>query len=200
MSRHSVLAFALLILSAIPAFAQKKGDVAVSVMATNFAATYSERLGTDVDGGVALGLSYWFNPRWSAELLASSQKTEFGGALIETHFPDGTILRSVDRISGTAYPFDLLARYHFVNDSRWKPYIGFGAHYVKRPDFKSDSGLPVNRVDLEANQSSAVVNGGTLFLFTPRLGLRVDGKFLLRGDNPQWDDNFKASVGLSFKF
>jgi outer membrane protein W len=201
MSRRTTWVFALLLLSAMPLAAQDKGDLEVSVLATNVGGGYSEGGGSDFKGGVGLGLSYWFSPRWSAELQASTQRTEFGGSLIETHFPDGTILVRRDEIRGSAYPIDLLARYHFLNTTRWKPYVGLGAHYVERPDFRSEAGLPFfGRADLEANEVSAQVNGGTLFMITPRLGLRLDARYLMRGDNPIWDENFKASAGLSFRF
>ena len=202
MFRRTRVVFALFFLSALPLAAQEKGDVAVAVMATNLGGGYTESDGSFFNGAVGLGLSLWLSPRWSAELQASTQSVEFGGSTIETRSPDGRVISlRVDRITARSYPVDLLARYHFLNGSRWKPYAGFGAHYVERPAFRSEAGLPfAGRVDLESNEVSAQVNGGTLFMITPRVGLRLDARYLLRGDDPIWDDNLKGSAGLSFRF
>src|SRR5438105_1617519 len=37
-------------------------------------------------------------------------------------------------------PIDLTARYHWLNETRWKPYIGAGAHYVAAPKVHLDPG------------------------------------------------------------
>jgi outer membrane protein W len=193
MSRKAVIAIALLF-AAVSSEAQEPGDTSVAVMVTNVSATSSEGAGTNVDGGFGLAFNYWLTRKWSTEIQVSRDQTTFGVGTLETRFPDGSILFNVVSRTTESYPVDILAQYHFTNGTRWKPYVGFGAHYVDRP-----SGLD-SRPEFSSNDFSAQVNVGTRFMFTPRFGLRLDTKVLLRGDSPVWDDNTKLAVGLSYKF
>ena len=132
MSRKNVVAIALA-LAALPALAEDRGDTSVTALLTNVSATSSENSGTNVDAGFGLGFNYWLNPRWSTELQVSREETSFSTGVVQTPFPDGTVLVTVTGRTAASYPVDLLAQYHFVNATRWKPYLGFGAHYVERP-------------------------------------------------------------------
>jgi outer membrane protein W len=88
-------------------------------------------------------------------------------------------------------PIDLTARYHWLNDTRWKPYLGLGAHYVAAPT--------ADRRFRYQDHINGTVNGGVLFMFTPSVGALLDGRALL-GDKGPYDTAFKLSAGLSWRF
>ena len=50
------------------------------------------------------------------------------------------------------------------------------------------------------DELSGQVNAGTYFMISPRLVVRLDTKVLLRGVDAPWDDTFKPSAGLSWRF
>lgn len=186
------IAIALLFVT-LPLAAQKRGTSEVSVMATNITVTSSSNTGTDLDGDFGLGFNYWLNRHWSTELQVSYQQHSVAVSSFERRNPDGTIFLGVIRRTATAYPVDLRAQYHFLNDTRWKPFVGAGVHYVQRPD-------GVESREFHASDFSPEITGGTLFMFTPRLGLRLDSTLLLREDSADWDNNFKVGVGVSWRF
>jgi hypothetical protein len=88
------------------------------------------------------------------------------------------------------YPIDLTARYRFVNDTRWKPFIGAGARYVAAPHVDSMFGY--------TNRLSPELVGGVVFQLR-HLGIVVDGKALL-ADHEYYDSAFKTAVGLNWRF
>ena len=175
---------ALVVLAtAFPLVAQQKGDTSFSVMASNISVIKSDRIGTEVSGGLVFGLNVWLTPRWSAQLDVAAERTGYP----ELIAPD-----AIRRVRTTTYPVDLIAQFHIpTGQSRWKPYIGLGAHYV---------GVPSGAMDRSYDELSGQVNAGTHLMITPRLGLRLDAKVLLRGVDAPWDDTFKPSAGLSWRF
>ena len=90
-------------------------------------------------------------------------------------------------------PVDVTARYHWLNGTRWKPYIGAGAHYVAAPKVHLDPGFGYrNHIDGE-------VDGGVAFMFTPALGVMLDGR-VIGGERETYDPIFRISAGLSWRF
>jgi hypothetical protein len=75
----------------------------------------------------------------------------------------------VPPVSFRTYPIDLTARYRWVNETRWKSYLGVGARYVAAPHVDSMWGY-TNRVTPE-------IVGGVLFTFR-HFGIVADGKVL----------------------
>ena len=182
MDRFAVAALVVMSV-AVPTFAQQKGDSSFSVMATNIGVVRSDQIGTEVSGGLVFGLNYWFAPRWSAQLDVAAERRGYP----ELIAPD-----AIRRVRTTTYPVDVLAQYHIpTGQSRWKPYVGLGAHYV---------GVPRGVMERSYDELSAQVNAGTYFMISPRLGVRLDAKVLLRGVDAPWDDTFKPSAGLSWRF
>jgi outer membrane protein W len=175
---------ALVVLStAVPMFAQQRGDASFSVMATNISVIDSDRIGTEVSGGLVFGLNYWLTPRWSTQLDVTAERTGYP----ELIAPD-----AIRRVRTTTYPVDLIAQYHIpTGQSRWKPYVGLGAHYV---------GVPGGAMERSYDDLTGQVNAGTYLMISPRLGLRLDAKVLLRGVDAPWDDTFRPSAGLSWRF
>ena len=88
------------------------------------------------------------------------------------------------------YPIDLTARFRWVNDTRFKPYIGLGARYVAAPHVDSMFGY--------TNRTTPELVGGVVYQLR-HLGIVADGKVLL-GDHEYYDSMFKTSIGLSWRF
>lgn len=186
------LAVALVLMSlAAAAAAETRGDTRVTVYASNFQHGWSEGAGSTTRTGYALGLSYFLRPRWSVELAYGSEpQTLYTRRFVD--FGDGTFGVFTDSQRVNAHPLDVVGRYHFTNDSRWKPYVGLGARWTDRPDGFADSRV------FTALSAQAVV--GTAFEITPRLSLHLEGKQLLRADPAPWDDGTKFVAGVGWKF
>jgi outer membrane protein W len=151
-------------------------------------------------GGFGVAFSHSWNARWSAE----------GSIALDQHYMDG--LRFIASTPVTTHekvriiPVDLMMRFQFPNDSRWKPYIGGGARYVGAPDITvADISTPnpaglfpvaVRRLD---SRLSAQVGVGTTFMITPRVGLQFDVKRLLRNDSIAFDPLTRGSFGVPWK-
>jgi outer membrane protein W len=152
-------------------------------------------------GGFGVAFSHSWNARWSAE----------GSIGLDQHYMDG--LRFIASTPVTTHekvrtiPVDLMMRFQFPNDSRWKPYVGGGARYVGAPDITvadisttpNPAGLfpvAVRRLD---SRLSAQVGIGTTFMITPRVGLQFDVKRLLRNDSIAFDPLTRGSFGVHWK-
>lgn len=133
-------------------------------------------------GTLGVGLSYALDQRWSLALSAGYETRRFRATYIDP------AALSVDR-KHRVFPYDLTARHHFRNDSRWQPYVGAGVFAARLPN---ESGLDRWTVAPE-------LNGGVTFALTPRLGLDIDGKRLLR-DELEGADLRRLSIGLSWRF
>ena len=90
-------------------------------------------------------------------------------------------------------PIDLTARYHWLNETRWKPYLGAGAHYVAAPKVHLDPGFNYQ------NHLDGEVDGGVAFMLTPALGVMLDGR-VIGGKYETYDPIFRVSAGLSWRF
>lgn len=117
-----------------------------------------------------------FTPHLSGELTVSRARHVSGTTVLG---PNGNIIESRTATSYST-PVDLTARYHFLNDSAWKPYAGAGARWADSRAF----------LDL---------TGGVVWQFRPSLGLRFDAKGLL-GNESRFDSTFNSSVGLAWRF
>lgn len=135
------------------------------------------------------GLSYerMFAPRWSVQAAVSVEHPHSYNYVVE----DNGAITLVNRERLQTLPIDLTARYHWPNDTRWKPFLGAGAHYVAAPD--ADPRFHYR------NHLQAAITGGTLFMLTHNLGLMLDGRVYL-GDHEPYDESLKTSFGLSWRF
>jgi outer membrane protein W len=193
--RKQIAVVMLLLLFAVTAVAQEKteglpkGTFRVFAFGSNFGYTESDLSGSNWHGGYGLGLEYRLSDRWSAELSVAREESAtwtFG-----TIGPDGQLVQQ--RFSIVSHPVDVVGQYHFSTGSAWKPFVGLGARYV-------DSSGPGFPYSVEESRISPQITGGFYYHFTPRLGLRVDVKRLLRNDSTFFDDTRKVSVGLGWKF
>ncbi|MEA2570304.1 MAG: outer membrane protein beta-barrel domain [Acidobacteriota bacterium] len=170
--RRTVVAIAVAVLSTTAAFAGelRAGSTSISVYLSDVGFVHSSTTGSSWSGGGGFALDHAWTDRVSTVLSVGAE-----------------------RRSGSTFPVDLIARYHFTNSSIWTPYFGAGARYVKGPG--GGEATTVIR-----DRSSAEVNGGVLLRVTPRVNLQFDVKHLLRSDSVTFDPNTKASIGVSWRF
>ncbi len=182
MRKSRLFVFALLFIA--PAvFAQRENNF--SVFLNQFGLEASNK-GRHWNSSYGAAFESSFTPHFSAQLsVGSEQHHSFPYVVDETGF-----INDVTPVKFRTYPIDLTARYRFVNETRWKPYIGAGARYVAAPHVDSMFGY-TNRVTPE-------LVGGVIFQLR-HLGIVADGKVLL-GDHEYYDSAFKTSLGLNWRF
>ena len=157
-----------------------------SVFLTDVNAASNDR-SFDRWGRFGVGFERMFAERLSLQAAVSYERHRSYPYVVED---DGSITQ-IGSQRLTVYPIDVTARYHWLNETRWKPYLGIGAHYVAAPD--------VDRRFRYQNHFAGVVNGGVTFLVTPRLGILLEGRQLV-GDRESYDPIFRVLAGLSWRF
>ena len=129
---------------------------------------WSEKAGTTFNTGYGVAFRYFARPNLSAELSVAQRSV------------------TIDAIRSRTNPIDLIAAYHFTNDSHWKPYLGLGLHYLRADGLDSRGG--------------AEVTGGVAYQFTPRFFVRADTSLLLQRNNPTYDQRNRGWIGLGWRF
>ena len=181
---------AVLLFCASSLFAQQPTPkMQLSVFLTPQAVMHSESTGTDFDGGAGASLSVFWSQRWSTEIALSAQQSYT--AATTTIYRDGIPATTYYRVRAQTYPVDLITQYHFLNQSKWQPYAGAGIRYVHKP-----SNFTHGHV---SDQTSAEINGGVIYQFTPSWGLKLDAQQLLRADTAFYDSSTKGSVGVVWR-
>jgi outer membrane protein W len=193
MQRSIVIAVSLLFVVA-SAFAQQSSHSnTVSVFVSDLSISHTDQNGTDVDASYGVAFNHMFNNHVSGELSVTSQRIRqsvttisAAGAPIFTSYSD------------TLYPIDANVSYHFLTDSRWKPYLGAGVRYLNSTVYGSS---PFGNYRNNLHSIDPEVSGGVTFQFRPNLGLRFDAKQIVGNSNSALGDTaFSGSVGLSFRF
>ena len=154
----------------------------VSVFISNLIFGWSEGNGSALDAGVGLALERRFSRRWSAGLSVATEKHE-----TQPYFFNPTTydLRT--------YPIDAVVRYSFLDlHTQWRPYIGAGMRYVGAPD------EPPN-IEYD-DQLTPQFNAGVEFNSGESWSLLLDAKQLLHEQTPVFDDSFKISIGVGWRF
>jgi outer membrane protein W len=193
MRKSMVMAISLLIVVA-PAFAQEPARAnTVSVFISDLTVSHTSSTGTDVDVAYGAAFDHMFSQRVSAELSVTRQRTRESVTIFS---PGGQA--AFASFTNTLYPVDATVSYHFLTDSRWKPYIGGGARYISGTT-RNDSIFNSYRVSTHSLDPE--ISGGVTFQFRPTLGLRFDAKQTLgNGNSVVGDSSLNVSVGLSFRF
>lgn len=155
---------------------------------------------SDVAHGTGAAYSHAWSPRWSTELSAAVERRNARIAVFPT---SGQPFTEVAKVR--SYPIDLMMSYHFLNESRWSPYVSAGVHYIRAPSGvlrypNSIFPLPVSSGRPYDNRTSAQFGGGVTFAITPHLGLRFDLKQQLGTETVPFDSLTRGSVGLSWRF
>jgi len=193
MRKSIVIAVSLLFVVA-SAFAQQPNrSNSISVFISDLSVFHSSTDGTRVDAGYGASFDHMFSNRVSAELSVSSQRYK---SFLTTFTPSG--VPTTVSFSERAYPIDANVSYHFLTDSRWKPYVGVGLRYVTAT---LHSGPGFGNQEFTSRSVDPEVSGGVTFQFKPALGLRFDAKQIV-GSNRSYlgDPDFKVSLGLNFRF
>ena len=100
-------------------------------------------------------------------------------------------------VSLRTYPADLTGRFHFLNETRWKPYIGLGVRYVAAPHLTPEALLVIGHS--YSDHVDAEVVGGLQFLIKPSFGITAEVKSLVR-NREDYNPLLKVSGGLDWRF
>jgi outer membrane protein W len=179
------LSIVLVVAFTSSAFAQQKNTVAVFV--TNPGINIRSTSGTNVSSGIGLAFSRTFTPRISGELAIASESHRTYPYIVG---PNGSIVPVAPR-GFRSYPIDATVRYHFANETRWKPFVGIGAHYIGAPRVGSEFRYQ--------NHFGPEIVGGTVFQIGRSIGIVLDAKVYV-GDREQYDTPFRPSIGLNWRF
>lgn len=187
--RKPTLLFLVLILALAPqAFAQRKNEFSVFLSdVTGWSAHANEK--TNWYGGVGVAYNAFFTPRFSTQLSVAAEQRHTYSYVVDV----GGFINIVAPRDVRTYPIDLVARYNWVNETRWKPYLGIGAHYVAAPKINLDPGFNYR------NRFGPEVVGGVEFLVKPTFGITLDGR-AITGKHETYDPVGKASLGVSWRF
>jgi len=194
MRKSIVIAVSLLFVVA-SAFAQQHASSAntVSVFVSNVNVAYSSSSGSSFDATYGASFDHMFTNHVSAELSVSSQRVRRS---VSTFGPAGQPVYA--SFTDTLYPVDANVSYHFLTDSRWKPYVGAGVRYVSGTVQNFNQ---LNSYRVSTHSIDPEISGGVTFQFRPTLGLRFDAKQVIgNSGSVVGDAAFTGSVGLSFRF
>ena len=136
--------------------------------------------------GYGAGFIHSWTPRFSTGIAVAVEDPVAGICVGGILTPE----RCTD-IKLRTYPIDVTGRFHFLNDTRWKPYLGLGARYVAAPHLTSEEMLVVGHS--YSNRVSAELVGGLEFLIQPTFGFTAEVKGLLR-NSEDYDSAFKISA------
>lgn len=191
--RKSIIIAVSLLFVVGSAFAQDVRPNTVSVFVSDFTASHTSSSGTNVDAAFGAAFGHMFNRHLGAELSVTSQPAQRYVA----NFIGG---QPVSESSYTVklLPIDAIVSYHFLTDSRWKPYVGAGARYLSNSVRQT---TPLGNYRFTNISVDPEISGGVIFQFRPALGLRFDAKQVLGSrDYVRGDSAFSGSIGLSFRF
>jgi outer membrane protein W len=149
--------------------------------------------GTNLDAAYGAAFDHMFSRHISGELSVTRQPFR---RYVTTFSTVGQ--PSFSNYQDERYPIDANLSYHFLTDSRWKPYLGAGLRYVQ--DSFVSSG-PLGKYHIVRRSADPEISGGVTFQLRPNVGLRLDGKEIAGGGGSfLGHGTFAGSVGLSFRF
>lgn len=183
--RKLLLVAALVLLGAAQARAQQ--NQTASFFLSDVMQTETDRRTGQWPSGFGVSYERMFGPRWSVQAAAAVEHHKSYPYLVED---DGSITL-VDRVRLQTVPLDLTARYHWPNDARWKPFLGFGAHYVAAPN--------ADRRFRYQSRLGGEITGGTLFMFTPSFGATLEARGVI-ATHESYEPPLRVSFGASWRF
>ncbi|MEA2328904.1 MAG: hypothetical protein QOE68_3863 [Thermoanaerobaculia bacterium] len=193
--RKSIVIGVSLLFVVASAFAQDTARAnTVSVFLSDAMVTYSSSSGTRLDVSYGGAFNHMFNRHISAELSVTSQPARrYFSTFVVSGQPATSSSREVH-----FHPIDANVSYHFLTDSRWKPYVGGGLRYLNNSVILSG---PLGSQRLTTRTVDPEISGGVIFQFRPTLGLRFDAKQIIGNSGSVLGERaFTGSVGLSFRF
>jgi outer membrane protein W len=196
--RKSIVVAVSLLFVVASAFAQQRATPAntVSVFVSDVMASYSSSSGSRLDVSYGGAFSHMFTNHISAELSVTSQPAR-------RYF--STLVVSGEPVTSSStvhfHPIDANVSYHFLTDSRWKPYLGAGLRYLNNSVIVSDPLVSHGTRRFTTRTVDPEISGGVVFQFRPTLGLRFDAKQIIGNSGSVLGERaFTGSVGLSFRF
>jgi hypothetical protein len=140
--------------------------------------------------GYGAAFSEAWTPRFSTAIAAGVDEATVcvGGSFLE---------RPCTQIKLRTHPIDLFGRYHFLNDTRWKPYVGAGVRYLSAPRLTAEERTLVGHP--YSDHISPQVVGGVELIAVPSFGITVEGKQLV-GHREPYDSLLKLSAALNWRF
>ena len=140
--------------------------------------------------GYGAAFSESWTPRFSTAIAVGVDDATVcvGGSFLE---------RPCTQIKLRTHPIDFSGRYHFLNDTRWKPYFGAGARYLSAPHLTAEQRAAVGHA--YSDHVSPEVVGGVELIVVPSFGITVEGKQLV-GHREPYDSLFKVSAALNWRF
>jgi hypothetical protein len=195
MRKSIVIAVSLLFVVA-SAFAQQHATPAntVSVFVSDAMVSYSSTSGSRLDVSYGGAFDHMFNRHISAEVSVTSQPAR---RYFSTFVVSGQPTTSSSVVH--FHPIDASVSYHFLTDSRWKPYLGGGLRYLNNSVILR--GGPLGNQRLTTRTVDPEISGGIVFQFRPTLGLRFDAKQIVGNSGSVLGERaLTGSVGLSFRF
>jgi outer membrane protein W len=192
--RSPIVVAASLLFVVASAFAQQSSPSnTVSVFVSDLSISYGSQSGTNFDAGYGLAFNHMFNSHLSGEVSVTSQQFR---RYVSTFSVPGPATHG--SYNDTLYPIDANVSYHFLTDSRWKPYVGAGLRYLNNTFVGSG---PLGQYRISSRTLDPEISGGVTFQFRPNLGLRFDAKQIVGNSNSVLGDAaFSGSVGLSVRF
>lgn len=185
MRQALIFVSAVLLLSAAGASAQLGSETRGSVYLGDFTLSSNGHGLRLEEGGGGVSVMHFFNPSFSTEFSVGIERQHYAQPVLyypPTTQPPYLYFR---RSTFTSYPVDAVAQYHFLNSTRWIPYLGVGAHYANGP----------HTFDIDPQ-----IAGGVLFRITPSFALRFDARQLLGNHSEDWNPAFKPFIGVSWRF
>jgi outer membrane protein W len=195
LKRMTLLAVAVLCLTSASYAQQAPGKFKISGFVTNPGYTESDFTGSNFTGALGVGAEYFFTPRVSASVQVS---TETYTETVVTVFDPVNGVTLFDTRSRRTYPVDLLARYHFSGNDRWKPFVGGGLSMVSAS--RQSSYFPGDIENFTDWHVGVEIDGGVTFQMTPSLGLDFEVKHALEDAPFTSVDQTRGSLGLSWRF
>jgi outer membrane protein W len=193
--RKSIVIAASLVFVVAAAFAQEPTRAnTVSLFLSDAMVSYSTSSGSRLDLSYGGAFDHMFNRHLSAELSVTSQPAR-------RYFSTVVVSGQPTTSSSTVHfhPIDANVSYHFLTDSRWKPYLGGGVRYLNNSVILT--GGPFGNQRLTTRTVDPEISGGVVFQFRPALGLRFDAKQIIGNSGSVLGERaFSGSVGLSFRF
>lgn len=195
LKRMTLLAVAVLCLTSTSYAQQAPGKFKISGFVTNPGYAESDFEGSNFTGALGVGAEYFFTPRVSASLQVSTES--YTDSVLVFYDPNSGTYQ-YDSTSRRTYPIDLLARYHFSGNDRWKPFVGGGLSMVST---KQQAGyFPGNLRDYTHWNVAMEIDGGVTFQITPSLGLDFEVRHSLQEPTFSPVDQTRGSLGVSWRF
>jgi len=192
--RKSIVVAVSLLFVVASAFAQQNAVPANSVSVFLADPTvFHTSDGTTFDAAYGAALDHMFSRHISGELSVTRQAIRRYVTTFSINEPP-----TFSSYRDALYPVDATLAYHFLTDSRWKPYVGAGLRYLHESVLTSG---PLGSRHISYRSVDPEISGGVTFQLRPNLGLRLDGRQIAGGGGSfTGDGTFTGSVGLSFRF